>query len=122
MGASTYTAAMVLPYNAAAVTTLDSLESEGKDIGQETPQINVRESPSNIAIDQGDNTVYVASSDSNTVFVIDGDTSTVSSPISVGKSPVSIAVDEDRDIAYVANRGSDTVSVINGTNYRNMKN
>jgi hypothetical protein len=36
MGVSIYTSAMVLPYNAAAITTLDSLESEDKDIGQET--------------------------------------------------------------------------------------
>jgi DNA-binding beta-propeller fold protein YncE len=73
MGASIYTSVMILPYNAAAITTLDRLESESNIIGQNTPQRDVRESPSDIAIDQGDNTVYVASSDSNTVSVIDGD-------------------------------------------------
>ncbi|HKG88255.1 MAG TPA: hypothetical protein VKA95_08000 [Nitrososphaeraceae archaeon] len=67
MGASIYTSVMVLPSNAAAITTLDSLESESNRIGQNIPHFDVGESARGIAVDEYDHIAYVANGDSNTV-------------------------------------------------------
>jgi YVTN family beta-propeller protein len=98
-GVSIYTSAMVLPYNAAAITTLDRLEFESNRIGQNVPNFDVGKSPSDIAVDEVNNIIYVTNTSSNTVSVIDGDTLKVL-PVNVGESPESIAVDDYNNIAY----------------------
>jgi YVTN family beta-propeller protein len=117
-----YTSVIVLPYNAVGKTLYD-VEFESNSIVQNVPSFNVGEYPTSIAVNEADNTAYVANSGSNTVSVIDGDTMKVSD-ITVGEYPTSIAVNEADNTAYVANRFSDTVSVIKGTNgvYSNIAN
>jgi YVTN family beta-propeller protein len=51
----------------------------------------------------------------NTVSVIDGTTSTLTSNISVGSYPAGIGVNSSTNRIYVANADSDMVSVIDGT-------
>jgi YVTN family beta-propeller protein len=122
MGASIYTSAMVLPYDAAAITTLDGLEFESNRIGQNIPSINVGENPIAIALNGDDNMAYVANYDSDTVSIIDGNTLNVST-VNVS-SPSDIAVDDNSDIAYVVNSDSNTVSIINRSSgvYSNIGN
>ena len=59
--------------------------------------------------------IYVANSDSNTVFVINTTTNIVTENIPVGEFPLYIYGDPDLDAIYVINAGSDIVSVINTT-------
>lgn len=76
--------------------------------------IGVGTTPFAVAVNDGDDTVYVTNYSSNNVSVINGRTGTVAGTITVGTSPFGVAVDEGDDTVYVANEGSDTVSVING--------
>src|SRR5215207_6560285 len=137
MGASIYTSAMVSPYNAAAITTLDRLESESSILRQDNLHFDVKlKNPEDIAVDQNDNIIYVANNGSDTVSVINGTGGNYINikNITFGDSPRSIAVDhggygELNNIVYVANddiadKDPGTVSVINGTggNYRNIAN
>jgi YVTN family beta-propeller protein len=103
---------MVPSYEAAAISTLDTLEFESNQ-SKEEAYFEVGKYPSAIAIDQVDDTVYVANSDSDTVSIIDGDTLEVRR-VSVGNYPTSIAVDGIDHVAYVANYDSHTVSIIDG--------
>jgi YVTN family beta-propeller protein len=70
---------MVLPYNAAAITTLDRLESEGNIMGQNNLGLDTKKYPTDVAVNEFDNIAYVANSDSDTISVINGDTLKVSS-------------------------------------------
>ena len=109
MGASIYTSAMVLPYNAAAIPTLDRLESESDIKGQNIPHFDVGEMPSTI-VAYG-NFLLVANFGSDTISAIDVDTLEVSS-IPVGNGPIDIEEDPFKDILYVANFDSGTISAI----------
>ena len=93
--------------------------------GQLLPTVAVGYQPVSVAVDQGNNTVYVAdpgiANTANTVSVIDGATcdGTVTSgcsqdpaSITVGTSPFWIMLDESTHTAYTANFGSASVSVI----------
>jgi YVTN family beta-propeller protein len=55
---------------------------------------------------------YIPNQDDGTVSVINTDTNTVSTTITVGSGPVGVAVTPDGTQAYVTNGGSGTVSVI----------
>jgi YVTN family beta-propeller protein len=76
--------------------------------------ISVGDAPYGVAVNDGDDSVYVVNSISDTVSVINGRTGTVDSTISVGDNPQDAAVNEGDDTVYVTNANSDTVSVING--------
>ena len=79
-------------------------ESSGKKT-----DISLGTRPSYIAIDDF-NKIYVTSSDSNTVSVIDGNTDRpISANITVGTRPTHLAVNTDTNIAYIVNQGSNTV-------------
>jgi len=62
------------------------------------------------------NKTYVASGDSNTLFVIDGNTCTVVKPVKVGENPSAVAVDPNSGLVYVANNDSNAVSIVDGQN------
>ena len=77
--------------------------------------IPVGTAPWGVAVDQDDDTVYVANSASGYVSVINGRTGQlVVATIPVGTYPTAVAIDQGDDTVYVANGGSNTVSVING--------
>ena len=76
--------------------------------------IPVGDSPRGVAVNDGDDTVYVTNYTSNTVSVINGRTRTEDDTITVGTRPWGVAVDHGDDTVYVANEGSSNVSVING--------
>jgi YVTN family beta-propeller protein len=67
-----------------------------------------------VAVDQGDDTVYVTNQGGNSVSVINGRTGTVAGTFPVGSGPRGVAVNEGDDTVYVTNFSSNTVSVING--------
>jgi YVTN family beta-propeller protein len=123
-----YTSAASLTSIAAAITDLDTLESE-TTISQINPGIDLRSSADNLAVDRTDNKIYVQHENSNTVSVIDGNTLKVSTVKVGGNSTMElesppwqgepieeqdIAVNQDTDTAYVANEDADNVSVIDG--------
>ena len=70
--------------------------------------------PTGVAVNDGDDTVYVTNLFVNSVSVINGRTRTVDDTITVGDSPWGMAVNDGDDTVYVANSGGRTVSVING--------
>lgn len=76
--------------------------------------ISVGLSPGAIAIDQDDDTIYIANSDSDTVSIVRGSDYEVVDTIAVGDRPCDLAVDSDDDTLYVANHGGGTLSVIEG--------
>ena len=69
--------------------------------------------PEGVAVNDGDDTVYVTNFFSDTVTVINGRTGTLDDTIPVGNNPNGVAVDQGDDTVYVANSGSDNMSVIN---------
>jgi YVTN family beta-propeller protein len=70
--------------------------------------------PGSVAVNEGDDTVYVTNFFSNNVSVINGRTGTVAGTIPVGSGPSGVAVDQGDDTVYVTNFFSNNVSVING--------
>jgi len=60
------------------------------------------------------NRIYVPNSSRNTVSVIDRDSNTLITTITVGVNPVGVGVNLDTNRIYVTNLGSHNVSVING--------
>jgi YVTN family beta-propeller protein len=76
--------------------------------------IGVGDGPSGVAVDQGDDTVYVTNRTSGTVSVINGRTGLVDDTITVGSDPNGVAVNQRDDTVYVTNEDDSTVSMING--------
>ena len=76
--------------------------------------IPVGSDPGAIAIDQDDDTIYVANVDSDTVSIVRGSDYEVVDTIAVGDQPCDLAVDSDDDTLYVVNRLGGTLSVIEG--------
>ena len=66
-----------------------------------------------MAVNQGDDTAYVANSTATTVSAINGRT-LMGGTITVGVSPFGVAVDQEDDTVYVTNYTSRDVSVISG--------
>lgn len=67
------------------------------------------------AVNDGDDTVYVANFFRDTVTVINGRTGSVDDTIPVGTRPAGgVAVDQGDDTVYVTNYADNTVSMING--------
>ena len=76
--------------------------------------ITVGDGPRGVAVDEGDDTVYVTNFFSGTVSVINGRLGVLTDDtITVGSNPEGVAVDQGDDTVYVTNQGG-TVSVING--------
>jgi YVTN family beta-propeller protein len=67
-----------------------------------------------LAVDQGDDSVYVAMSGTNSVSVISGRAGAIVGSIPVGAVPFGIAVDSSDDTVYVSNNQDGTLSVIRG--------
>jgi YVTN family beta-propeller protein len=70
--------------------------------------------PDSVAVNETSNRVYVGTSGTDRVLVIDGTTSTVVASVAVGNRPQDIAVNPLTNLVYVANEGSNTISVIDG--------
>ena len=75
--------------------------------------IGVGSAPWGVAVDEGDDTVYVTNLNGDNVSVINGRTGTVAGTIPVGDRPEGVAVNEGDDTVYVTNNNNN-VSVING--------
>jgi YVTN family beta-propeller protein len=76
--------------------------------------IGVVSAPWGVAVDEGDDTVYVTNQGSGTVSVINGQTRTVDDTITVGTNPIGVAVDDsgtNAGLVYVTN-GVNTMLVI----------
>ncbi len=77
--------------------------------------IPVGGSPSAVALNDADDTVYVTNDGTNNVSVINGRTGQLTDDtITVGTNPNGVAVHQADDTVYVANQGPGTMSVING--------
>ncbi len=96
-------APLVQPQSVAATSTLAVITTIGVGVA-----------PGSVAVNEGDDTVYVTNYWSNNVSVINGRTGTVDDTIPVGGGPQGVAVDQGDDTVYVTNQSSGTVSVING--------
>ena len=118
---------MVLSYyNAAAISTLDRLESESNRIWKNNPQLSLfdtHSAPTDIAVPEFSGIIYVAIQDSNTIYKINRDTLKVS-VISVAAPPAEgySTMDVDTSNMYITNSVSNTVSVVDRTNYTNIAN
>jgi YVTN family beta-propeller protein len=77
--------------------------------------IDVNTFPIGIAVNPSTNKVYVVNEFSNTVSVIDTNTDTVKSAISLGNFPYGIDINPLNNRIYITNRGSNTVSVLDGS-------
>ena len=81
---------------------------ESEKVGED---IRVGNYPTSISLNTGENKIYIANSDSNSVSVINGQTNRLEGkPIEVGARPYGMLYYKDR--LYVANFGSDAVSVV----------
>ncbi|MDR4512175.1 MAG: YncE family protein [Nitrososphaeraceae archaeon] len=78
------------------------------------PIIHAGSFPIGIAINPVAGKIYVANEYSNTISVIDIDSSAVQSNIEVDNSPYDLEINPFTNRVYSTNRGSDTVSVIDG--------
>jgi len=77
--------------------------------------IPVGGSPSAVALNDADDTVYVTNDGTDNVSVINGRTGQrTDDTIAVGDQPNGVAVNQDDDTVYVVNQGNNNVSVING--------
>ena len=88
---------------------------------QPQPTTSVGNHPQQIAVDEANNTIYVANQDDGTVSVIDGahcngtDTSGCNQSwptVTVGNSPQALGLNPTNHTLYVTNTNDDTVSVI----------
>jgi YVTN family beta-propeller protein len=77
--------------------------------------IDVNTFPIGIAVNPSTSKVYVVNEFSNTVSVIDTNTDTVKSTISLGNFPYGIDINPLNNRIYITNRGSNTVSVLDGS-------
>ena len=68
--------------------------------------------PAAVAVDEAAHTAYVTNLVGGTVSVIDTQTNTVTTTITVGPSPYAVAVEPTTGTVFVANSGDGTVSVL----------
>ena len=85
-----------------------------------SPIIDSGSFPIGIDIDPITNRLYVANQFSNTISVIDIETSKVEKNIDVGKSPYDVDVNPFSNRIYASNRDSNTISVIDGFTNREL--
>ena len=87
------------------------------------PNAIVGTSPTALAVDLANNTVYVADQDSDTVSLVNAATCNIAklagcgapvATVHVGKAPAGVAIDQATGTVYVVNSGAGTVSVIDG--------
>ena len=105
----------IMASNNVKAQTLETITNERKAF-ENNPQIKVGIAPSNIAINNITNKIYVTNARSGTVSVIDSNTGSTEKTIRVGASPSFIEVDDSHNKIYVANKDSNTVSVLDGNN------
>lgn len=79
-----------------------------------TSNVPVQGAPNAIALNSRTNRVYVASSGTGIVSVLDGDSDRVVTTVKAGPHPYVLAVDEAKDRVYVTNTFSDLVGIIDG--------
>ncbi len=94
-----------------------SVQPSGSAPGTATAVIKtiaVGNGPEGVAINDSDDTVYVANWNSDYVSVINGRTGAVDDTITVGQRPAGVAVNQSDDTVYITNWNSNYVSVING--------
>jgi YVTN family beta-propeller protein len=96
-----------------AQTNKNNTNSNGDSDGDSG--IDVNTFPIGVAVNPSTSKVYVVNEYSNTVSVIDTNTDTVKSTISLGNFPYGIDINPLNNRIYVTNRGSNTVSVLDGS-------
>ncbi|MBI4651858.1 hypothetical protein HY745_11370, partial [Candidatus Desantisbacteria bacterium] len=85
--------------------------------------IKTGDNPKGIAINSNTKRIYVANYNSNTISVIDGDSTNTSSynkviaTINVGNNPYDVAVNKNYNFIYVTNTNDNTVTIINGDDH-----
>jgi YVTN family beta-propeller protein len=95
--------------------TLDQYQIEQNYSKNYIPTIKVGKNPTNIAIDESNNKVYVTNADSNTVSALEVNSMRLED-IRVGSFPNDILIDSSSGYIYVVNGNSNTISVIDGKN------
>jgi YVTN family beta-propeller protein len=99
----------------AQTNTLASNNTNNNDGSDRDSGIDVNTFPVGIAVNPSTNKVYVVNEYSNTVSVMDTNTDTVKSTISLGNFPYGIDINPLNNRIYITNRGSNTVSVLDGS-------
>jgi YVTN family beta-propeller protein len=99
----------------AQINTLESNYTDNNGGSDRDSGIDVNTFPIGIAVNPSTNKVYVVNEYSNTVSVIDTNTDTVKSTISLGNFPYGIDINPLNNRIYITNRGSNTVSVLDGS-------
>jgi YVTN family beta-propeller protein len=99
----------------AQTSTLESNYTDNNGGSDRDSGIDVNTFPIGIAVNPSTNKVYVVNEYSNTVSVIDTNTDTVKSTISLGNFPYGIDINPLNNRIYITNRGSNTVSVLDGS-------
>jgi YVTN family beta-propeller protein len=69
--------------------------------------------PLGLAVNEATNQVFIASRDSNSVAVLDGETNAVVAAMPAGSMPAAVAFDPTTGAIYVANAGANTLTVFN---------
>jgi YVTN family beta-propeller protein len=107
------------------VSVINGRTCQAADLSQcshGSPTVTVGSDPSDLAVDQASDTVYVTSFSGNTVSVIDGATcngqvrsgcSQKPPTVAVGGNSTAVAVDPANHTAYVTNAADNDVSMIN---------
>jgi DNA-binding beta-propeller fold protein YncE len=107
------------------VSVIDGRTCRAADLSRcrhRSPTVTVGSNPSDLAVDQATDTIYVTNANSNTVSVINGATCnsqvrsgcTQTPPqVPVGGTPFAVTVDQANHTAYVVNAATDNVSMIN---------
>ena len=93
-----------------AANLVNVLSESGKSLGN----VSVP-APQSIAVDPVTNRIFVTSSSTNQVVVIDGGANSVLGTVAVGKGAFGIAIAPADDKIFVSNQADGTVSVIDGS-------
>lgn len=95
----------------AYVTTESGLDVIDTATGQVVTSVPIRSGAQGLAVSQ-DDTVYVTSPATDTLYKIDGATGRVIARITVGAEPYAVGVTPDGSQAFVADMNADSVSVV----------
>jgi YVTN family beta-propeller protein len=96
---------------------IDSMKMHGIEAVGKMRQsgITLGASPIDLAINPLTNKLYVAASDTDNIYVIDGSTNNVISNITVGAIPNTIGINSVTNTIYVASQETDKIYVIDGS-------